>query len=362
MGISVFNWLSEKLASQRWQYWALQCSGWGGYTLLTFVGSFFWVANHWLHTGYIAVATASGVALTEVMHRCFQRLWDKPAGNRLFGSLGVVIVAAVVWAGIKFGGSLWLYGKESDEHPAVMAVYWFSYSFLIYMTWTALYYGIKYYQASLLQQEKALKAESIAHQSQLKMLRYQLNPHFLFNTLNAISTLILEQDGKTANSMVTRLSQFLRHSLDNDPMQKVTLAKEVEALKLYLDIERVRFADRLQVNVDLEGEAATALVPSLLLQPLVENAIKYGISQREWGGEIVIKARVFAGELLIEVSDNGPGVPEADLARLGSGSGVGVRNTIERLRALYGSEQKTRFSNRSGGGLSVHLRIPFETE
>ncbi|QIL90406.1 sensor histidine kinase [Microbulbifer sp. SH-1] len=362
MGVSVFNWLSAKLASARYQYWALQCTGWGGYTLLTFVGSFFWVKNHWLHTGYIAVATASGVLLTELMRRGFQRLWDKPPATRLIGSLGVVVLAALLWAAIKFGGSLWLYGKESEEHPAVVAIYWFSYSFLIYMTWTALYYGIKYYQASLLQQEKALKAESIAHQSQLKMLRYQLNPHFLFNTLNAISTLILDQDGRTANSMVTRLSQFLRHSLDNDPMQRVTLAKEVEALMLYLDIEKVRFADRLQVNVDLDSEASKALVPSLLLQPLVENAIKYGISQREWGGEITIKARVFAGELLLEVSDNGPGVPGAELARLGTGSGVGIRNTCERLRALYGVEQKTRFCNRPEGGLAVHLRIPFEQE
>ncbi|MFV8780991.1 sensor histidine kinase [Microbulbifer sp. SA54] len=362
MGTSVFSWLSDKLASQRCQYWALQCSGWGGYTLLTFIGGFFWVENHWLYTGYIAVAAASGIAISEAMRRGFQRLWDKPAASRLTGSLLVVILAAALWAAIKFGGSLWLYGKESEEHPVVLGVYWFSYSFLIYMTWAALYYGIKYYQASLLQQEKALKAESIAHQSQLKMLRYQLNPHFLFNTLNAISTLILDQDGKTANNMVTRLSQFLRHSLDNDPMQKVTLAKEVEALELYLDIEKVRFADRLQVNVDLEGDAPKGLVPSLLLQPLVENAIKYGISQREWGGEINIRARVFAGELLIEVSDNGPGVSEAALAGLGKGSGVGIRNTCERLRALYGDEQKTRFCNLPGGGLAVNLRIPFEQD
>lgn len=362
MGISVLNWLSAQLASPRCQYWALQCSGWGGYTLLTFIGGFFWVESHWLHSGYIAVATASGVAISEVMRRGFQRLWDKPPATRLFGSLGVLVVAAALWAAIKFGGSIWVHGKESDEHPVVLTIYWFSYSFLIYMTWTALYYGIKYYQTFLQQQEKAFKAESIAHQSQLKMLRYQLNPHFLFNTLNAISTLILDQDGKTANSMITRLSQFLRHSLDNDPMQRVTLAKEVEALMLYLDIEKVRFADRLQVNIDLEGDAPRALVPSLLLQPLVENAIKYGISQREWGGEITIKARVFAGDLLMEVSDNGPGVSEAALAGLGSGSGVGIRNTCERLQALFGEEQKTRFCNRPEGGLAVHLRLPFEQE
>lgn len=362
MGYNTFEWLSEKLASPRWQYWALQLSGWGGYTLLTFVGSFFWVENHWLHSGYICVATSSGVMLSEGMRRCFQRLWDKPAAARLFGTLGVVILAAVIWAAIKFGGSLWLYGKERGEHPAVLAIYWFSYSFLLLMTWAALYYGIKYYQTSLTQQEKALRAESMAHQAKLKMLRYQLNPHFLFNTLNAISTLILDNQGRTANDMVSRLSQFLRHSLDNDPMQKVTLAREVEALMLYLDIEKVRFADRLGVKLDLEGDSPRALVPSLLLQPLVENAIKYGISQCEWGGEITIRSKVFAGELLLEVSDNGPGMPQDELASLGaSGYGVGIRNTCERLKALYGDEQKVRFRNREEGGLAVHIRIPYET-
>jgi len=114
--------------------------------------------------------------------------------------------------------------------------------------------------------------------------------------------------------------------------------------------------------VDLEGDSPKALVPSLLLQPLVENAIKYGVSQREWGGEINIRARVFAGELLLEVSDNGPGMPERELAKLGTGSGVGIRNTCERLNALYGVEQKVRFRNRAEGGLAVHIRIPFERE
>lgn len=358
---NAFQWLSKKLASSRWQYWALQVSGWGGYTLLIFVGSFFWVDNHWLHSGYICVATSSGVVLSEAMRRCFRGLWDKPAAARLFGTLGVVLLAAVIWAAIKFGGSLWLYGKRSDEPPVVLAVYWFSYSFLLLMTWAALYYGIKYYQASLTQQEKALRAASMAHQAKLKMLRYQLNPHFLFNTLNAISTLVLDNQGRTANDMISRLSQFLRHSLDNDPMQKVSLAREAEALMLYLDIEKVRFADRLGVNLDLQGDSPRALVPSLLLQPLVENAIKYGISQCEWGGEITIKARVFAGELLMEVSDNGPGVSEGELASLGSGYGVGIRNTCERLKALYGDEQKVRFCNREDGGLAVRIRIPYET-
>lgn len=340
----------------------MQLSGWGGYTLLTFVGSFFWVKDHWIHSGYIFVATSAGILLSEAMRFGFQRLWNKPPATRFLGSPLLVLAAAALWAAFKFGGSLWLYGNERDEHLSVLATYWFSYSFLILTTWAALYYGIKYYQASQAQQAKTLRAESMAHQAQLKMLRYQLNPHFLFNTLNAISTLILDNDGHTANKMVMRLSQFLRHSLDNDPMQTVTLVKEVEALMLYLDIEKVRFADRLGVRLDLQGESPLALVPSLLLQPLVENAIKYGIAQLEWGGEISIKARVFAGELLLEVSDNGPGMSDRELGLIGKGYGVGIRNTCERLHALYGDDQRVRFRNRPEGGLSVNIRIPYEQE
>ncbi|MFA0812296.1 sensor histidine kinase [Microbulbifer epialgicus] len=362
MGNKAFQWLSQRLSSHKSQYWALQLSGWAGYTLLSYVNSFFWVKDHWVYSGYIAVAVSSGIFLTEAMRTGYQRLWSRPPVTRFLGSLLLVSVAAALWAGIKFGGHLWLYGTEDAENPLWRAIYWFSYSFMIFTTWSALYYSIKYYQASQTQKAKTLRAESMAHQAQLKMLRYQLNPHFLFNTLNAISTLILDNDGRTANNMVTRLSQFLRHSLDNDPMQKVTLAKEVEALMLYLDIEKVRFADRLGVRLDLQGESPQALVPSLLLQPLVENAIKYGISQLEWGGEISIKARVFAGELLLEVSDNGPGMSDKELSLIGKGYGVGIRNTCERLRALYGDDQRVRFRNRPEGGLSVNIRIPFEQE
>ncbi|GAA5445906.1 hypothetical protein Misp06_04113 [Microbulbifer sp. NBRC 101763] len=362
MGNKAFQWLSQRLSSHKSQYWALQLSGWAGYTLMTFISSFFWVKDHWVHSGYIAMATTAGILLSGSMRYGFQRLWNKPPATRFLGSLLLVVLVAALWAAIKFGGFLWLYGKVSDENPVWQATYWFSYSFMILTTWAALYYGIKYYQTSQTQQAKALRAESMAHQAQLKMLRYQLNPHFLFNTLNAISTLILDNDGRTANNMVMRLSQFLRHSLDNDPMQKVTLAKEVEALMLYLDIEKVRFADRLGVRLDLQGESPQALVPSLLLQPLVENAIKYGISQLEWGGEIGIKARVFAGELLLEVTDNGPGMSEKELRLIGKGYGVGIRNTCERLRALYGEDQRVRFRNRPEGGLSVNIRIPYEQE
>jgi len=191
------------------------------------------------------------------------------------------------------------------------------------------------------------------------MLRYQLNPHFLFNTLNAISTLVLEQQTELANRMVTRLSSFLRYSLDNDPLQKITLKQELAALQLYLDIEKVRFEEHLSLEVDVSDEALDMLIPSLLLQPLVENAIKYGIARSEEDGHLRIAARVFAGDLLMEISDDGPGVELVD-GRIPDAKGVGLRNTRERLHELYGLQHSFRLSKTEPHGLTISIRIPCE--
>jgi two-component system LytT family sensor kinase len=223
-----------------------------------------------------------------------------------------------------------------------------------------MYFGIKYYRVFQEVSESALKSAAMAHEAQLKMLRYQLNPHFLFNTLNAISTLILERDTDLANRMVTRLSRFLRFSLDNDPLQKITLEEELEAIGLYLGIEKVRFEDRLKLELDIEPEARNALIPSLLLQPLVENAIKYGIARAEEGGTLRIAARVFGDELLIELSDDGPGCALVDGAIPGT-EGVGLRNTRERLEELYGARHGFRLGHTEPHGLTINIRIPRET-
>jgi two-component system, LytTR family, sensor kinase len=191
------------------------------------------------------------------------------------------------------------------------------------------------------------------------MLRYQLNPHFLFNTLNAISTLVLDRDHQTANRMVTSLSAFLRHSLDADPMQRVTLKQELDAINLYLGIEKVRFAERLRLRIEVEPEAYAALMPSLLLQPLIENAIKYAVAKRVEGGTLELTARRVDGMLEIALRDDGPGFshPEGDLP---GGNGVGLRNTRERLRVLYGERQAFVLRNRQPRGAEIVLRLPFE--
>ena len=231
----------------------------------------------------------------------------------------------------------------------------------IYFCWSFLYIGIKLYRAMQNSTKRELNAIALAHQAQLKMLRYQLNPHFLFNTLNAISTLILKKDNIIANEMVARLSNFLRYSLDNDPLQKVTLDQEITTLKLYLCIEKVRFEDRLLLDFNVDEAANRALIPSLILQPLVENSIKYAVAKSETTGKISINAKVFANELLIELKDDGPGVDLID-GDLPEGRGVGIANTKQRLEELYKGKHSFTITNSKPTGLQVSIRLPYEIE
>jgi LytS/YehU family sensor histidine kinase len=229
------------------------------------------------------------------------------------------------------------------------------------MSWGGFYFGINYYLKLRDESERALMSARLADQAQLKMLRYQLNPHFLFNTLNAISTLVLEKDGRQANEMLTKLSAFLRYSLDSDPLQKTSLAEELRALQLYLDIEKTRFADRLKINVDIDEDVLDARVPSLILQPAIENAIKYAIARMESGGEIGIVAKRDGAMLKLQVCDNGPLAPDNPEALLADAkTGVGLVNMRERLAHLYGARQSFALSRIDPRGLCVTMRLPLE--
>jgi two-component system LytT family sensor kinase len=190
------------------------------------------------------------------------------------------------------------------------------------------------------------------------MLRYQLNPHFLFNTLNSISTLVLLKQTERANAMLARLSSFLRYTLVNEPTAKVTLAQEVETLKLYLEIEKMRFEDRLRPHFRIEPETIGARLPSLLLQPLIENAIKYAVTPSENGADIWITAKREAHAVRIEVADNGFG-DGAEIAASPS-TGVGLANIRDRLSQAYGAAHRFETRKNDKGGFSVIIEIPHE--
>ncbi|MBD3376794.1 hypothetical protein GF406_17285 [candidate division KSB1 bacterium] len=231
-------------------------------------------------------------------------------------------------------------------------------NYLVYCFIVVLSFAVQYYIDTRKKEVRTLQLESQLTKSQLQLLKMQLEPHFLFNTLNSISALI-HKDVNLADAMVTKLSDFLRITLDSSDEQEVLLSEEVNFLKNYLDIEKVRFQERLIVHIDIEAIALKVSVPNLILQPLVENAIKYGIAPFSRAGTIRITGRLEDQVLVLKVSDDGPGLladPEEVLQK-----GIGLKNTKERLEQLYGEKQKFELINRTQGGLLVRLEIPTKT-
>jgi len=353
-------------------FWAFHLGGWalwGSLRYLYVVALLKDTAPH--YALYMAGITVIAMLMTLVLRYVYRFLWNRAIWIQAIGFVVGSTLTGYLWYKIRgFIYMSWIYtSKEKElwsEKAGELAELYEKVSFLssnytpisLILAWSAIYFAIKSYRAFQDVRESALKSAAMAHEAQLKMLRYQLNPHFLFNTLNAISTLILEKNTELANHMVSRLSSFLRYSLDNDPMQKITLRQELDALNLYLDIEKVRFEERLSLKVNIEDDANDALIPSLLLQPLIENAIKYGIARAEGGGHLRISARVFAGDLLIELSDDGPGC-ELVNGHVPESNGVGLSNTRERLATIYGSHHSLKLSQTDPHGLTICIRIPY---
>ncbi len=238
--------------------------------------------------------------------------------------------------------------------------------FMSYGTIFLISYVIDYYRRHQEEELKIsrLKAELAeaklqVTEAQLQALKMQLHPHFLFNTLNSISAL-LDEDAEAADQMLARLGDFLRMTLQNSGAQQVTLQEELEFLRCYLEIERVRFQDRLTVTMNIDAETLEARVPNLILQPIVENAIRHGIVSRIAPGQIEISAILTGDALQLRVKDNGPGLGSVDGGRAIVKEGLGLANTRARLGRMYGAAHKFEMSDAPEGGLQVTLTIPFE--
>jgi two-component system LytT family sensor kinase len=216
-------------------------------------------------------------------------------------------------------------------------------------------YVVSYNRALRERELKAVQLEAQLAQARLQALKSQLQPHFLFNTMHSISSLMMT-DVKAADRMMTRLGDLLRMSLESAGTQIASLGREIEFLNCYLEIEKVRFAERLIVSLHISPQALDASVPHLLLQPLVDNAVKHGIAKLPDGGEIRIAAKTQAAQLQIEISDNGPGL--SDKYSLPS-SRLGLRITRERLESLYGQDQSLELLSLPGGGTMARVCIPF---
>jgi len=286
-------------------------------------------------------------------------------GDRWRQSLAVHLAASGVFA------VLWIILRVGVEWLRVMSrmptfhfyeMFWwtleksFLFNLLVYWIIIGVSHGFGYYQKYRDRELHAMALEKLLAQARLQALQTQLNPHFLFNTLHAIASL-MHKNVEAADRMIVRLGELLRLALENVNTQELPLREELAFLESYLEIEQTRFGERLNVRQAIDPETLDALVPNLVLQPLVENAIKHGIEPQARPGRIELRARRENGTLLLEVCDNGAGLPGQQPAE----EGVGLSNTRARLQQLYGDAHRFEFRHPDGGGLVVSVRIPFRT-
>jgi len=355
-------------ANKNRAFWRLQAAGWGGAMLLR-VMSGLANAQPLSFLVLVLIATITGFSISLILAVIYRQLINRrPIVT--WGITALILPFAVAFYAFI---DAWVYGLYALEAGSGFAQRILGMLYLdatLLGAWTALYYMVNFFLQIEEQNDQMIRLENQATQAQLAMLRYQLNPHFLFNTLNSISTLVLLKQTEPANAMLSRLSSFLRYTLVNEPAGRVTVAQEVETLKLYLEIERMRFEERLRTSFRIDPATQAALLPSLLLQPLVENAIKYAVSPQEMGAEITIATQLVGPNLRITVSDTGPGLHSGGGSNRFAGvtfdggeqvsTGVGLANIRDRLAQAYGEEHRFETMEPPEGGFAVLIELPFE--
>lgn len=345
-------------------FWRLQLAGWAAFAIAmggSRIGRF---------PIDFMIATKSAMAIMGLLYTGFilrplyrRTLRGNPPLTRTIGvTVAASYVVALLWTGtyavIDIFIQRWLLSPEAH-----LSNFWQVFGGTLYdafaiLAWSVMYVAIKHQQALVLERERTLRAEALAHQARLEALRWQLNPHFLFNALNAISTLVVDGRSTEAATMIARLGDLLRGTLEQPSTGSAPLAAELEMVRRYLDIEQVRLGDRLRFEVAVESDAWSGQVPSLLLQPLVENAIRHAVAPREEGGHVLLTARRIGDRLRLTVEDDGPDVV-ASIARASNDNGIGLANTRERLLHLYGSAQRLTLGESTLGGLRVEIDMPF---
>ena len=344
-------------------FWLLHTGGWLAYGLamaLSRIGMF--------PLRYMVVAKGMlmvvGLVISLGLRYVYRPLIRR--GTPLLALLVVAVVASYV------ASLMWTAADNVLDYPVTTALgvrppgprgtirpfYGAVYNAFTMLAWSVLYLGIRYYAALQAERERSLRAEAAAHQAQLEALRYQINPHFLFNSLNAVSTLVTERRNDEASRMLARVSDFLRLTLTAPVRDEVALADEIDYVRQYLEIERVRFGDRLRTELDVAPDVWEAAVPAFVLQPLIENAVRHAIAPRETGGAITLEARRSGDTLRVSIIDDGPGVRDDPR---GNGSGrIGLANTRDRLRELYGERGRLELVNIPDGGTRATMEIPFQ--
>jgi len=343
-------------------FWLLQAGGWLAYGVamtLSRIGTF--------PLSFMVVAKGA-LMITGFVLSLGLRHFYRPLIRRGTPLVTLVIVAVIAsygvsmaWTAIDNLLAIPIYAEFGLRTPVYRSAFQVFngavYNAFTMLAWSVLYIGIRYYAALQEERERSLRAEAAAHHAQLEALRYQINPHFLFNALNAVSTLVTERRNDEAARMLSRVSDFLRLTLTAPVREEVALADEIDYVRQYLEIERVRFGDRLRTEIDVTPDAWEAAVPAFVLQPLIENAVRHAIAPRESGGAITIEAHRAGDVLRVVITDDGPGIRDNGRAN-GSGR-IGLTNTRDRLRQLYGDRGRLELTNGSDSGTRATIEIPF---
>ncbi|HEX8533040.1 MAG TPA: sensor histidine kinase, partial [Allosphingosinicella sp.] len=325
--------------------------------------------DFWEMVARRAVAMFCGMGITFVVYLMLRPLASATLNRKATIAGLLCLPASMVFATVNYALfyvyapldaarlSMWKMKGMSPAEIALNAIAEGTLSwYFLFAAWAAVYVAMSYAAQLRASDRRAAAFAREAQEAQLRALRYQINPHFLFNTLNSLSSLILAQRTDTAEQMIMNLSTFFRTTLSADPTADVSLEEEIRLQRLYLDIEQVRFPERLRVEIDIPPELGNARVPVLILQPIVENAIKYGVARSKRPVTIRISAEEEAGRLHIEVTDDGDVMAKDPLGS--HGEGVGLANVCDRLTARYGDDAACSHGQDPEGGYTTHIALP----
>ncbi|HEY0621846.1 sensor histidine kinase [Sphingomonas sp.] len=321
--------------------------------------------GYWLMLDNRAWVSLFGIGFTYLLYRVLRLFCHHTLRVRVAAAFLFSAIAATAYSTVNYL-SFYVYDPKppelqhrADEQPknkvekpadliAENALGWY----FFFVSWSVFYLALSYAGAVRASERETARLRAAAQTAELRALRYQVNPHFLFNTLNSISSLVMSGKREDAEAMILNLSNFFRTSLASEPTDDVPLADEISVQKLYLEIEAVRFPERLRTTFEIEPAAAGACVPGLILQPLIENAVKYGVAPARRPVHVCVRARVFGGMLEVTVSDDGDG------AKSPNGTGVGLRNVRDRLAARFGDAAWLTAGKRAEGGFTATLTMP----
>lgn len=358
------------------QYWLFQIAGWTALAVFSVLSLNIWYTpGEFAPLVHSALQSVVGVLISHPLRYVARRTWTLNISTRAIINVIAVLVAAGLWTVWRVTSFTWLTGEviEFSDWGG-----WINLSVIVFVAWSVSYHALKYYRLSIQQRQlaaeaqtlalkaqaeaqhenlKRLEAEKLFQESQLRMLKYQLNPHFFLNALNSVSALVQRGKDSDATEMLARIGDFLRVSLDDDGDLFHSLEEEIDAIETYLGIEKIRFGDRLATKFSIEAATKSTKLPVLLLQPLFENAIKHAVSKRTSRTTLSFSATQDANRVTLILTDDGPGLTDAQEEALASNQSIGLANVRNRLNSTFSDKASFRYGKGAKGGFEVAITI-----